>query len=130
LGAIAADQLEVKVLGEMLNMFGIEPTKWTAIKKWMVIQKFTLLRGYGWTQVPMIGFIAASQFKLLFPTFFDGLWRFIGMIILATFALWFIGYLDKKMKLLHVENAYGTETNPMMMELLDNTKQNKDRQTN
>ena len=81
--------------GEKNNMFGIEPKKWMAFKTWLVVQKFTLSRGYSWLNVIMIGFIAASQFKLLFPAFFSGLWRFIGMIFLATFGLWFIGYLDK-----------------------------------
>ena len=103
----------------------IPKTRMSKLRRWLVVQKFTLARGYSWLNVIMIGFIVASQFKLLFPTFFDGIWMFILMIFLSTFGLWFIGYLDKKMKLLHVENSYGTETNPMMVELLNNTKNNK-----
>ena len=121
---VNAAGLDKNLPGEKSKMFGIEPKKWMAFKTWLVVQKFTLARGYSWLNVIMIGFIVASQFKLLFPTFFDGIWMFIAMIFLSTFGLWFIGYLDKKMKLLHVENSYGTETNPMMVELLNNTKNN------
>ena len=70
----------------------------------------------------MIGFIAASQFKLMFPTFFDGLIKFIALVILCTIGLWVVGYIDKKMELLHAEQSYGTETNPRLMEILDNTR--------
>jgi len=104
------------------NMTSITKDRIKFIKKWLVIQKVTLGRGYGWLQVPMIGFIAASQFKLLFPTFFDGLSKFILLVIGCTIGLWSVGYIDKKMELLHDENAYGTETNPRLMEMLDNTR--------
>ena len=97
--------------------------KITFIKKWLVIQKVTLGRGYGWLQVPAIGFRVASQFKLMFPTFFDGIARFIFLVMGCTIGLWLVGYMDKKMELLHAENAYGTETNPRLMEMLDNTRE-------
>lgn len=107
------------------NMIKISKDKIRFIKKWLVIQKVTLGRGYGWLQVPMIGFIAASQFKLLFPTFFDGIDKFILLVIGCTLGLWTVGYMDKKMELLHDENAYGTETNPRLMEMLNNTRDKK-----
>jgi len=104
------------------NMVKLSIDKIKRIKKWLVIQKVTLGRGYGWLQVPMIGFIAASQFKLLFPAFFDGIIKFIILVVGCTIGLWTVGYIDKKMELLHDENAYGTETNPRLMEMLDNTR--------
>jgi hypothetical protein len=101
---------------------------WQKMKRWMVVQKFTLARGYSWLNVLLIGFIAASQMKLLFPAFFDGVFKFFALVMCSTFGLWFVGWLDKRMRLLHVENAYGTETNPMMMEILDNAREKKDEQ--
>ena len=103
-------------------MFGIEPNKWLTLKKWAVVQKVTLGRGYSWLNVPMIGFIAASQFKLLFPAFFHGLLRFALLVVACTLGLWFVGYLDRKMRLLHVENSYSVETNPLLIDMFDNTK--------
>jgi len=101
----------------------INKDKFTAFKRWAVIQKVTLGRGYGWLQVPMIGFIAASQFKLMFPAFFDGIAKFAVLVVMCTILLWLVGYVDKKMELLHAEQAYGTETNPRLMEMLDNTRE-------
>ena len=107
-------------------MLGIDPEKWYAFKRWCVVQKFTLARGYSWLNVILIGFIAASQMKLLFPSFFDGIWKFALLVIGSTLSLWTVGYIDKKMHLLHVENAYGTETNPVMMKILnDRDKENE-----
>jgi len=96
--------------------------KYTALKRWAVVQKVTLTRGYGWLQVPMIGFIAASQLKLMFPAFFNGILKFTILIVACTILLWLVGYIDKKMELLHAEQAYGTETNLRLMEMLDNTR--------
>jgi len=100
--------------------------KLTRFRKWLVVQKFTLLRGYGWTQCLLMGFLAASQLKLLFPTFFDGIGKFIALIILSVIGLWSVGYIDKRMKFLHTENNYATETNPFMTEIANNIKDIKD----
>jgi len=105
-----------------MKMPSINKDKWASFKKWIVIQKVTLGRGYGWLNVPMIGFIAAGQLKLLFPAFFEGIGRFIVTVLFCTLGLWLVGYIDKKMELLHAEQAYGTETNPMMMRVVKNTE--------
>ena len=99
--------------------------KWTKLKRWAVVQKITLIRGYGWTQVPFMGFLGASQLKLLFPALFDGLFIYAILIIVTMIGFWLIGYMDKKMLLLHAENAYGTETNPIMMEMANSLKEQK-----
>lgn len=116
------DAMYVVMVGWPINNMVLTRDKYTALKRWAVVQKVTLGRGYGWLQVPMIGFIAASQFKLMFPTFFDGITKFIGLVVVCTIGLWGVGYIDKKMELLHSEQAYGTETNPRLMEMLDNTR--------
>lgn len=100
-------------------------TKWEKFRRWGIIQKVTLQRGYGWLNVPMIGFIAASQFKLLFPAFFKGIWNLLILTIAATLGLWFIGYLDRKLLLLHEENTYGTTTNPLMMKVVNKANDTK-----
>jgi len=117
------DAMSVDMDGWPTNkMLGIHPEKWTGFKRWLVVQKFTLARGYSWLNVMMIGFIAASQFKLLFPDFFSGIVRFGLLIFATTFILWFIGYLDKKMHLLHEENNYNISKSPLWMEMIDNSK--------
>jgi len=99
-----------------------EIKSWNNFKKWLVIQKVTLLRGYGWCQTFLMGFLAASQLKLLFPNLFDGIYKFIILIILTIGGLWTVGYIDKRMQLLHAENAYATETNPILMKMASDVK--------
>jgi len=100
-------------------------TKWERLRMWGVMQKVTLMRGYGWLQVPMIGFIAASQFKLMFPAIFDGIWSLVILTILSTLVLWSVGYLDRKFKILHAENTYATATNPLLMRVVNNIQEEK-----
>ena len=89
--------------------------KLTKFRKWIIIQKFTLQRGYAWANVPMIGFIGAGQLKLLFPGFFNTLPKFIALVILVLIGLYSIGWIDKKYRFLHEDNIYATETNPLLI---------------
>jgi hypothetical protein len=85
------------------------------IRRWAVVQRFTLLRGYGWGQVPMLGVIFASTIKAAFPMLIDSFQKYIILIIVSFIALYLAGYIDYKLKLLHEEQKYATETNPMLM---------------
>ena len=87
----------------------------TRFRKWLIVQKYTLQRGYGWTQIPMMGFIGASQLKLLFPGYFNSLTKFAILIIVVLIGLYFIGWIDKKYRFLHEDNIYITETNPLLL---------------
>jgi hypothetical protein len=95
--------------------------KLTRFRKWLIVQKFTLQRGYNWANIPMIGFIGAGQVKLLFPGIFNSLTRFIILIALVMSVLYAIGWIDKEYRFLHEDNAYTTETNPLMMKVVNNT---------
>ena len=95
-------------------------------RKWIIVQKFTLQRGYNWANIPMIGFIGAGQLKLLFPGFFNTLTKFVLLIILVLVGLYFIGWIDKKFRFLHDDNSYGIETNPLLLEGLRGELKKKD----
>jgi len=90
--------------------------KLLTFRKWLIVQKFTLMRGYSWSQVPMLGFIGAGQVKLLFPGFFNSLTKFIILIIIVMIGLYGIGWIDKKYKFLHEDNNYATATNPLLLQ--------------
>jgi hypothetical protein len=72
----------------------------------------------------MIGFIAIGSLKTIFPLWVDSETKVALWFIFTVVSLWSIGYLDKKLKLLHAESSYSTEVNPLMMEVIDNTRKN------
>jgi len=84
-------------------------------RKWLIVQKYIMQRGYGWTQVPLLGFIGASQVKLVFPGYFDTAIRFGILVLLALIGLYVIGWIDKRYRFLHEDNIYLTETNPLLL---------------
>ena len=85
------------------------------IRRWLVVQRFTLLRGYGWGQVPAIGIIFASSIKAAFPGAIDSFEKYVILILTSFVGLYIVGLLDFKLRLLHEEQAYATETNPMLL---------------
>ena len=85
------------------------------LRQWIIIQKYSLQRGYAWLQIPMLGVIFASSIKAAFPGFIGSLNMYIILIILSFVALYFVGWLDKRFKFLDEENNYITITNPTLM---------------
>ena len=61
-------------------------------REWLVEFRFTLMRGYGWLQVPLLGFVA----------------------------IWVAGVVDKKYRFLHEEMNYSMRVNPLLMKVIDN----------
>jgi len=104
-------------------------TKGGKIRRWLVEFKYTLQRGYGWAQIPLLGTIAASSLKSAFPELVNSFGKFIALTIFGFFVLYLIGYIDKKYRFLHEENNYGVEVNPLMMKIIKNTEV-KNEQTN
>ena len=84
-------------------------------KKWITIQRITIARGYVWCQAPILAVLLATQLKLLFPAFFDGVFRFGVLIISSFFFLYLVGWIDKHWEFLHEENSYYTDTNPSLL---------------
>jgi len=99
----------------MLNLSEEKRSLFRRFRRWIIVQKYTLQRGYAWGQVPAIGVIFASSIKAAFPGAIDSLNKFIILVIFSFIGLWAVGYLDKKLRFLHEENTYTTETNPMLM---------------
>lgn len=90
-------------------------------RRWCVEFKYTLQRGYGWAQVPLLGTIAASTFKTAFPGLVDSVWKFLALTIAGFIGLYAIGYIDKKYRFLHEEGNYSVEVNPLFMKMIENT---------
>lgn len=97
-------------------------TKGGKIRKWLVEFKYTLQRGYGWTQVPLLGIIAASTLKAAFPGLVNSFWKFTILSICGFVTLYFIGWIDKKYRFLHEENNYTIEVNPYLMKVVKNAE--------
>ena len=90
-----------------------------SFRKWLVEQKFTLGRGYTWANIPAMGIVVASSIQNVLPGVFDKVWKFGVLVVLGLIGLWVLGYADKKWHFLHAEQNYATETNPVMMELVN-----------
>ena len=101
-----------------------------SFRRWLVVQKVTLGRGYSWLSQIMIGFIAIGSIKTIFPNWADTIPKVAIWFFVTVFGLWFVGYIDKRLRLYHEESAYGTEVNPLMMEVVDNTRKKEDGNTN
>ena len=80
-------------------------------KKRLIIFKYTLSRGYAWCQMPTLAIIGAGVIKPYLPMF--DFWQ-LGFIAISTFFV--VGFIDRKLKLLHIEQSYGTEVNPLLMQ--------------
>ena len=83
--------------------------KITNVRRNLVVLKYTLLRGYAWCQLPAMSIIGAGVIKPYLPL---PMWliAIIAFVIMVS-----VGFLDRKLKLLHEEQSYSTETNPMLM---------------
>ena len=95
--------------------------KFRAFRKWIIIQKYTLQRGYAWGQVPAIGIIFASSMKAAFPGWLNGM-GFVWLVLASFVGLYVTGWIDKKFRFLHEENTYCTETNPVMMGVVEDVR--------
>lgn len=96
------------------------------LRRFLVEQKITLIRGYGWANTPMIGVIFVSAVKIAFPSLVDSPWKFIAWSILGFIVMYAIGYLDKKFRFFHEENDYITESMPHLMKVVDKANEDKE----
>ena len=91
------------------------------LKRKLVVFKFTLQRGYAWCQLPTMALMGAG---ILYPYTKD-FFPWMKMWMLAIFALLIfisVGWFDRSVRLLHEEQTYATETNPMMMEVVNDVR--------
>lgn len=95
------------------------------LKRKLVIFKFTLVRGYAWCQLPAMATMGAGIVHPYVKQYIPWM-QFWQLALLAIIAFIFIGWLDKKFELLHVEQAYTTETNPTLMKGLRGELNTKD----
>jgi len=97
-------------------------------REWLVEFRFTLIRGYGWLQVPLLGFIFVGVFKTAFPGLIDSFTKFVVLGILGFVAIWVAGVIDKKYRFLHEEMNYSMRVNPLMMKVIDNVPNQQQQQ--
>jgi len=91
-------------------------------REWAVIQRYTLSRGYIWGQCFLMGIIFASSIKAAFPEFINSFIKFIILIVFGFVALYAVGWMDRKFGFLAAENNYVTSSTPLMMEVVNNTR--------
>jgi len=94
-------------------------------KRKLIILKFTLGRGYGWCQMPTLAIIGAGVIKPYLPMV-----EFWQLCLIAMTIFFTVGFIDRKLRLLHAEQSYGTEVNPLLMEGLFGKKSNKSNESN
>ncbi len=79
-------------------------------KRKIAVLKYTLQRGYAWCHLPVLAVIGAGVLKPYFPGI-----HFWQLVLIALTVFIIVGFIDKKLKLLHEEQSYATEQNPIMM---------------
>lgn len=91
---------------------------WDKWKRKIAIFKFTLGRGYLFCQLPALSLIGAGVLAPYFPGL--GLWL-LAIIAFLVFVL--VGWFDVKFHILHEEQKYMTEMNPILMKGLFGDKE-------
>jgi len=92
-----------------------EKPKRMSWRRWLIVQKYSLQRGYMWCQAVMLGVIFATslnQWQIIRDVLHIPFW---ALIVGSLTVLYLIGWCDRHFRLLHEENIYATETNPTMM---------------
>ena len=97
------------------------------LRRWLVVQKIILLRGYGWVNTPMIGVIFVGAVKTIFPSLVSTTTKAIGWGALGLVVMYLVGYIDRKFRLFHEENDYITESMPHLMGMIDRSKDETDK---
>ena len=90
--------------------------------KWLVVQKVTLLRGYGWANIPMMGTVFVGAVKIIFPSWVDTTLKFLLWAVGSLVIMYVIGYADKKSRLFHKEQDYIVESTPHLMDVVNREK--------
>lgn len=89
-------------------------TKLQKIRRTIVVGKYTMQRGYSILNVPMIALMGAG---ILYPYAISyvpsiKMWH---LAIVAFVGIMIAGWIDRALRILHEEQNYITETNPMLM---------------
>ena len=79
-------------------------------KRKFAVFKFTLSRGYILCQLPMLSIIGAGVMAPYFPKI-----KLAYLAIIAFTIMIVAGWFDAKFNILHEEQQYMTEQNPMLM---------------
>ena len=98
-------------------------SKLRGMRKWLIIQKYTMQRGYGYLSVAMMGVVFAASIKSVLPSLIDDFWKFAVLTVVSFVAIYILGWFDAKYKFLHDEAIYSTEVNPLMMQVIDGAKE-------
>ena len=78
------------------------------------VGKFTMQRGYGILNIPMVAAMGAGIIYPYTINILPGI-KMWHLAIFAFAAIMLAGWLDRKLRVLHEEQNYTTETNPILM---------------
>ena len=96
-------------------------------RRWFIVQKYTLARGYSHLHILMLGFVAAASVKSVVPWLINTTWKFLILVVLGFIGLFCVGWLDKKFGFLATENDYVTTSTPSLMEVINDVRNKKDK---
>lgn len=83
----------------------------------LVLAKFTLSRGYVWLQTPSLIIIGVGVLKPYFPQL-----RFYQLAIITFTVFYSVGWIDRKLKLVHEEHNLSIRYSPLLMDGLYNNR--------
>jgi len=81
------------------------------IRRYIVVTKYTMARGYIWCQTPTMAIIGAGVIKPYFPMF-----EFHELAIIGACIFMAVGYIDRKFEFLNEELSYSTSKNNKLLE--------------
>ena len=98
--------------------------RYARLNRLLIVFKIVIFRGYLWCQLPALALIGAGvltpyvqQYNIKISMWQLGL---ISMVIILA-----VGLLDRWLGLFQAESSYGTEKNPMLLNLLNKEKEEK-----
>ena len=94
-------------------------------RRWVIVQKYTLARGYGHMNILMLGFLVAVSIRSVIPGLINTTWKFILLVVMGFIGLYIVGWFDKKLGFLNQENNYATENTSLMMEAINDIRKSK-----
>jgi len=97
------------------------------LRRIFVVGKFTLQRGYSLLNVPFLALMGAGVLYPYAVQYFPWI-KMWSLAIIAFVGILGAGWLDRTLRLLHEEQTYSTETNPMMMEVVNDVRNKAEEQ--
>lgn len=95
-----------------------------SIKNFIAIVRFQFIRGSSWISSAGIGFLVVDALQRRAPNLINKILfflppniQFIFLFIICIIGVWFMGYCDAKLQLLHAEALYAFNASPGMTKI-------------